>query len=166
MAAGKGVSIFAGLITLVGTFLFAWTTNGGAPVDTLSGLSVVNLQDMLDYTELLGDQMWMGYATMGLFLLTILSGLMIIIGGQVRFFSILFGLIAFAQGLIILLSVLTTNPIIADLVSIEEIMMSPQVVEDMIPYVLEITTDITVGQVLLISGGFFGIIGGLMSRDD
>lgn len=165
MSKGKGVSIFAGLITLVGTFALAWTSDGGTPPNTLSGLSVVNLQDMLNYTELLGDQMWMGYATMGLFLLTLLSGFMILLGGQVRFFSVLFGLIALGQGLIILLSVAISNPIISDLVTIEEIMMGPQLIDGSIPYIYEISTNVTLGQIVLITGGFFGIIGGLMSRD-
>ena len=164
MAAGKAFRAIGGILVLVATFGFAWMEFAGQYV---SGISVVQFQNFLDLASASPENAVTIYIMLGLFLGTVISGLMILIGIKVRFLAILFSLFPMALSIIMIIAYL------GDINSIDEInlifglaaLMDP-VVDGILPYFLEVYEGVTLGMILLASGGLVGLIGGLMSTED
>ncbi|MHA1339259.1 MAG: hypothetical protein ACTSRZ_07850 [Promethearchaeota archaeon] len=163
MSAGKTVRILGGIIVLIGTFGFSWLIDS---VITLSGFGIVNLQNFLDLAEI-SSKPWEIYLAMIFFVLTTISGIMIIIGVKARIFAILFGLIAFLMGLWFILGVSFEIDFIDNfgLIIIIGAADNP-VIEGILPYTFEIYDYISLGQVLLLIGGLLSFIGGCIKIED
>jgi hypothetical protein len=162
---GKTLSIVGGVFALLGTFVFAWTTW----VWPSSGYGILRIADILDaINAMTGSDQIIGWICFILFILTVISGLMILIGAKVKGLAIFFGLVALVMGLIMIMVMLL------DLGDLDFFMfeffifgMHDFLVTDVFPMVFQIgTTGIYLGQIFLLVGGLLGLIGGATTKKD
>lgn len=163
MAAGKALRAIGGILVLVSTFILAWMEFLGTYI---SGLSIVNFQQFIDAAEVSSEPMLIWLALIML-IGTVISGLMILIGIKVRFLAILFSLFPLVLGVLMILA------FAADIQAIDEFNLAfgllaaaDPLVDGVIPYYLDISDGISLGQILLAASGLVGLIGGFMKTED
>ena len=163
---GKTLAIIGGILALVGTFVFTWTNA------ITSGWGIINIVDSFNAVMGIVDPMdkTIAILILVLFVMTVLSGFMILIGSKVRFLAVLFGLAALLTGGVFIIWFLAYPDFLFDWVFTEALFaMSDPIIVDILPFMASITIDtitIVVGDVLLAVGGLLGIIGGLTKNSE
>jgi len=164
METGKLLSIIAGIMTLVATYLFSWIAIpiGGPPTTFYSnGYGIIrNLPNMFTDAESIGSALEIPgfaiYIIAGLLIVFLASGVLQILGTKHRAFVAIGTLFSLGIALILLLSTIevvdTANWVYYILGSDEPI------VENIIPLKILGLDAFDVGFYLLYAGGFVGIV--------
>ena len=164
MYKGKILSLVAGIITLVATFLFSWLAleiGAGDTVYFVNGIAILKkLPDLFTDAESLGSTLeipvFAFYIIAGIFALFLASGVLQILGMKHRFFVILGSMAALGIGSLLFLS---TIDVIDKANWVYYILGTEDpIIENIVPLtILELNT-FDIGLYLLIAGGVLGII--------
>lgn len=165
---GTKMSIIAGIITLVSTFLLTWYSFGSWYANGIGG--AVNLIDMVTQTSLygviLGIPAWAVYLVLILVVLTIISGVLQLAGASSKAAAIIGSVMPIFIGIILLLEsfgIYLGISFITGFPSLFE--TNTVVVAGILPFSYSIPViDTSIGLLLLLVGGFLGLISGFMER--
>jgi hypothetical protein len=157
---GKKIIIVAGILCLLGSFVFAWL---GDSSTVFNGLGIINIGEAINMLNSSGEPLfWIGFI---LGLLTIFSGIFILIGRKSRALPIIFGLVAFVQMLIIILLLFEIDiPYLSQAVAypVELFFLDP--IGGIFPILIEPFHEIGLGAYFLCAGGLLAFIGGLTNK--
>ena len=164
MYTGKILSLLAGIITLVATFLFSWLAleiGVGGTVYYVNGIGILkSLPDMFTDAESLGSTLeipvFAFYIIAGIFALFLASGVLQILGMKHRFFVILGTMAALGIGSLLFLS--TVN--IIDKANWVYYILGTEnpIIENIVPLTILELNAFDIGLYLLCAGGVLGII--------
>jgi len=168
MSAGKYLAILAGFLTLIGTYLFSFF--GTLPGDVASGIGFWQqlFQDASGMISSIVSGLtipeWGVYILIVIIILFLVSGFLQLIGVKSRIIVILFSLFPLGFGVVLLVNTYTSllGPNTAFTLSF---FGAPQLIENIIPYVLNLG-DLGLGTYLLLAGGVFGIVSGILPREE
>ena len=168
MGAGKYLAIVAGLLTILGTYLFAITGVSGGIVAG-SGIGVFqNLSLAFEFAEvsglLLGGTVVV-YILIILMIIFAISGFIQLAGIKSRAVIGIFSIFPLLIGIFVILfssSIIDTIQIDYMLALTREV----QIVEGAIPFILEINDGLALGTILILAGGFLGIVSAALPRED
>ncbi len=157
MGAGKALAIIAGLLVLAATFVLTW----GAPYQ--NGLVIITT-----FMSFISDLSLFGMLRIVVAILVLISGVLILIGAKVRILAIIGALLPLFIGITLLLNALGMNVIPAmvyDYIDLDIFRGSYVLVAGIIPFSYSIA-NFSVGSLVLLLGGFLGLISGFMGRKD
>jgi len=163
MRIGKVLSLVAGILTLLATFLFSWYSidGGGGTIYYAGGLGIIkNLPAMFTDAQGLGTTLGIPffalYIIAGIFILFLTSGVLQILGMKSRVPLIIGTVVALGIGSLIWLG---SANIIDRVVWIENILgTETPLIEGIIPLSLLGVDTIDIGTYLLYAGGIIGIV--------
>jgi hypothetical protein len=163
MGIGKILSMVAGIITLLATFLFSWyaVDNGGGTIYYAGGLGIIkNLPAMFTDAQGLGTTLGIPpfalYIIAGIFILFLVSGILQILGIKSRIPLIIGTVVVLGVGSLIWLGsadVINRVDWIVNILGTET-----PLIEGIIPMNLLGTDIIDLGTYLLYVGGILGIV--------
>jgi hypothetical protein len=161
---GKTLAIIGGILALLGTFVFTWTNV------IVSGWGIMNIVNSFNAVMGLSDQTQkiIQFIDLILFVMTVISGFMMLIGSKSRVLSVIFGLVAFIIGGLFIIQFLVDVAIIDDFAHIVATFgLSDPIVVDIIPYLVSFgSSGICLGSVVLAAGGLLGMIGGFTKNSE
>ena len=167
MAAGKILSLLAGILTIVATFFLSWVPEVVTPGYYVYGIGIVNnLPGMFTNADALGLILGIPgfaiYIIAGILIVFLISGVLQLIGIKSRAFAIIGSIFVLLIGILTLLGVLN---VVINLLWVENIFGAPApLVAGIIPYDLALGPA-SLGLYVLIAGGALGLIAGFMGRD-
>lgn len=168
MGAGKILSIIAGIITLLSTFLLVWFTGTvgleewGAHGAGLAMVIIKMFTEAAVYEIEMTVPIWAVYIIAVGAILFLIAGLFQLIGAKVKALAIIGSLFPLALGVIVILG---TFDVPLGMMDNLVFMLHPlEFVTDVLPYNLELA-NISIGTYGLLAGGLLGLISGFMSRD-
>ncbi|MFW9824087.1 MAG: hypothetical protein ACFFE4_14175 [Candidatus Thorarchaeota archaeon] len=166
MGAGKILSLIAGILTLLATFLFSWyaVDGGGGTIYYAGGLGIIkNLPAMFTNAEALGITLGIPgfalYIIAGIFILFLASGVLQILGIKSRIPLIIGTITVLGVGSLIWLGsadVINRVDWIVNILGTET-----PLVENVIPLSLGINM-IDIGVYILYAGGIIGIVAAVL----
>jgi len=170
MAAGKILSLLAGILTIVATFMLSWVSVAVPPTYYAYGIGIVrNLPAMFTNANalgvLLGIPEFAIYIIAGILIVFLLSGIFQIIGIKSRVLAIIGSIFVLLIGITTLLGVLNV------VVNIDWVINifgdSVPIIDGIIPFDLPLGPLVpgSLGLYVLIAGGALGLIAGFMGRD-
>ena len=170
--AGKKLLIIAGILTLLATFLFSWSTFAFGEINYLYGVGgISNAIDILIggtkyYRTRFQIPEWAIYVIAIIVIWLVASGFIQIIGRKSRKAGILGSIIPLLIGLVILLNALGL-PFIGGLIRILEVFGGTPVIEGLIPlHITILGRPEAIGTYLLLVGGILGLIGAKKNKSE
>jgi len=170
MGAGKFLSVLAGILTIVATYVLSWYAFMFFFVTVyVGGIGLIkNLPDMFTnpdaYATIFGLDTWVIYIIAVVMILFLISGIFQLAGVKSRALVIIGSILPILIGIYILLfgfGVLPTELNVYSFLFWD----SEPLIEGIIPLtILELDT-VDIGTYVLIAGGFLGLIGGFAGRD-
>ncbi|MHA2390750.1 MAG: hypothetical protein ACXAEX_02175 [Promethearchaeota archaeon] len=163
MSVGKKLSLIAGIITLVSTYLFSWYAidAGGGNIYYAGGLGIIkNLPTM--FTDAQGLETTLGipffavYIVAGVFILFLAAGILQILGIKSRALVIIGTLVSLGVGSLIWLG--SANVINASVWIQNMIGTNEPLVDGIIPWMILGIDTFDIGMYLLYAGGIIGIV--------
>lgn len=168
MGAGKILSIIAGIITLLSTFLLVWFT-GTPGIDEWGahgvGLAanVINMfSKAAEYENSMSIPIWAVYIIAVFAILFLIAGLFQLIGAKAKALAIIGSLFPLILGVIVLLG--EFNVIEGFMTNLDFILNPLEFVPGVLPYNLDLA-GVSIGSYGLLAGGLLGLISGFMSRE-
>lgn len=172
MGSGKKLLIIAGILTLLATFVFSWSTFRYGEIHYLYGVGgIYNVIDIFTigtkfYRRHLGLPEWAIYLIAIVVIWLVVSGLIQILGRKSRKIGIIGSIIPLIVGLIILLNVLGM-PFTGALMRIFQVFGDEPLVEGLIPLHIVIAGRVEAfGTYLLLAGGILGLIGAKKNKSE
>lgn len=168
MERGQVLSIIAGIITILATYLFSWLAVTIGTIYYVNGIGIiVNLPGMFTNAEALGTTLnipsFALYIIAGFFILFLISGILQIIGVKSRAVVIIGSIMPILLGVAALM---TSADIIPRNLWIQNILGTDQpLIAGIIPLQLLALEVVDIGAYLLFAGGAIGIIAGILPRD-
>ena len=168
MGAGKGLTIVAGILVLVATFLLSWFSVSGVPAHGLGLLN--NIGGMFSNAEGMatawGIPGFVPYILGGVFLFFLVSWLLILIGTKSRATAIIGSILPIFLGWAVIAGYFGIPP---DFMPYVAPFLGDEMIPGIIPYSLVLMTNSSVvslnlGSIILIAGGILGFISGCMKR--
>ena len=162
--AGKGMSIVAGIIILLGTFFFAMLQIGGLFYSGIGGaLNIIDLiTDTNTYAVILGIPSWAVYILLVVDILFIISGVLVLIGASSRATAIIGSILPLLIGLLLILDAFNVS-IGIDVISYLIIFQGTELISGIIPFNYELA-GASLGAFVLAVGGVLGLISGFLER--
>ena len=165
MAAGKILSLLAGILTIVATFVLSWVSVPGPYYAYGIGI-VKNLPAMFTNADglgiILGVPGFSLYIIAGILIVFLLSGIFQLIGIKSRVLAIIGSIFVLLVGILVLLGVFD---VLNKIAWVENIFGDPvPIIDGIIPYDL-VLGPASLGLYVLIAGGALGLIAGFMGRD-
>jgi len=166
MGAGKVLAIIAGIVTLLGTYVFAvW---GAAGIWAGSGIGfIMNLGDIFSSADTIaagmGIEVWLFYIYLTVFIVWLASGVLQLIGIKSRVVIIIFSLFPLAVGVMLVL--LAYTDILGLKSAFFTLVMAGEHYGDFFPIIVNLD-QLGLGVFFLLSGGVLGIISGILPRED
>ena len=164
MAPGKTLSLVAGIITLVATFLFSWIAleiGAGGDIYYANGIGIIkNLPAMFTDAESIGSTLeipvFAFYIIVGIFILFLASGVLQILGIKHRAFVLLGTIVSLGITTLLLLS---TVDVIDEALWVYYILGTEEpLVENIIPLTILGIGTLDIGMFVLYAGGIVGIV--------
>ncbi|KKL98160.1 hypothetical protein LCGC14_1827200 [marine sediment metagenome] len=164
MGAGKILAILGGLITILGTFVFALYGSTGI---VGSGLGfALNIPDLFTDAEFfavaIDIPVALFYVYLILFIIFLASGILQMVGAQSRAVGFIFSLFPLAVGLLFILLVYTE--ILGITSAFFAFFFIGEQFGDFFPILVKIG-DLSLGVYLVLAGGVLGILSVFMERD-
>ncbi len=162
MYVGKILSIIAGILTLIATFVFSWiAVDSGGVIYYANGFGIIkNLPDMFTDTEnleaVLDIPAFAFYIIAGVFILFLVSGVLQILGAIHRAPIIIGTLVVLCITSLLFLGsidLINREDWIVNILGIDE-----PLIEDIIPYQLLDVNQLDLGVYLLYAGGIVGLV--------
>lgn len=163
MGAGKVFCILGGIIALLSTFLFSFYSFEVMGFTYYGyGLGLfLNIGNIFASGEILFIIFTIVY------IISVISGLLIIIGLKSRAFAIIGAIFALFLGVLLLLNPGFQISLGPDLNASLVLFMADPLVAGIIPFDLQLGFGaVSLGTILLLAGGVLGLIGGIMGPDD
>ena len=166
MAAGKILSLLAGILTIVATFMLSWVSVAVPPTYYAYGIGIVkNLPAMFTNADALGVLLGIPgfaiYIIAGILIVFLLSGIFQLIGMKSRALAIIGSIFVLLIGILTLLGVLNI------VINIDWVINifgdSVPIIDGIIPFDL-VLGPASLGLYVLIAGGVLGLIAGFMGR--
>ena len=168
MGAGKILSIIAGIITLLSTFLLVWFT-GTMGLETWgahgAGLAMVMIKmftEAATYEIAMSVPIWAVYIIAVGVILFLIAGLFQLIGAKVKALAIIGSLFPLALGVIVILGTFDVVPGMMD--NLAFMLSDLEFEADVLPFDFPLAS-ISIGTYGLLAGGLLGLISGFMSRE-
>ncbi|NVM45968.1 MAG: hypothetical protein HWN79_13710 [Candidatus Lokiarchaeota archaeon] len=167
MGMGKILSLIAGIITIVATYLLSWVSVTLPPTFYAYGIGFIkNLPAMFTEAEalgiLLGVPGFVFYIIAGIGIVFLLSGIFQLIGMKSRVIGLIGSIFVLLMGIMLLLGTLN---IVINLDWVTNIFGdSAPIIDGIIPYDLPLGPA-SLGLYVLIAGGALGLIAGIMGPD-
>jgi len=168
MGAGKILSIIAGIITLLSTFLLVWFTGTGIYTGLNAhgaglAMNVLNMfQNAAAYEIDMSIPIWAVYIIAVGAILFLIAGLFQLIGAKVKALAIIGSLFPLALGVIVILGTFDVVPGMMD--NLAFMLSDLEFVADVLPFDFPLAS-ISIGTYGLLAGGLLGLISGFMSRE-
>ena len=159
MAVGKILIILGGLLTILGTYVFAVFLVSPGYVGSGLGFAM-RILDIIAIDP--GADAFAFYFMLVLFIAWLVSGVLQLVGLKVRILGFIFSLVPLAIGVIFLLFVYTE--ILGIMTWVFMILTSSEQIGGFYPILVDIGT-LGLGTYLLIAGGVLGLVGSIMPRD-
>lgn len=166
MGAGKYLAIFAALLTILGTYVFAmYSLSSGytaSAIGVMQGLDVT-FDSIGSYSAALGGT-WVAYILIIIMIIFSISGFIQFIGIKSRAGIFIFSLFPLVIGILITLTLYET----IDIIHVNYMMTIPndeQLIADVFPYLLELN-NLGLGTYFVLGGGFLGIISAILPREN
>ena len=166
MAAGKILSLLAGILTIIATFMLSWVSVSVPPTYYAYGIGIVkNLPAMFTNADalgvLLGIPGFVFYIIAGILIVFLLSGIFQLIGIKSRALAIIGSIFVLLIGILTFLGVLN---IVINIDWVVYIFGDPvPIIDGIIPFDL-VLGPASLGLYVLIAGGVLGLISGFMGR--
>lgn len=165
MESGKIFTILAGILTLLGTYVFAIYGLVGAYAGSGIGF-ITNLGDLFTNADaialLSGFDVWIIYLLTILFLIFLASGILQLLGVKSRVLGFIFSLFPLVVGFMIIL--LFYTDILGPTSGIFALYFIGEHFGDFFPIIVNLG-DVGLGAYLLVGGGVLGILGTFLPRD-
>ncbi len=164
MAAGKILTLLGGLLTILGTYVFALYGVTGV---VGSGIGFIqNIGELFGdadlYATSIDTPIWLFYIIMVLIIIFLVSGVLQMIGVQSRAVSLIFSLFPLGVGVMLMLLVYTD--ILGITSAFFTITFWGEQFGDVFPILIELG-DLAIGVYILIAGGALGLISVFLERD-
>ncbi len=165
MKSGQVLALLSGIITLLGTFVFA--IYGVAGLFAGSGIGfITNLGDLFTNAEgialFLGLDVWIIYLLTILFLIFLASGILQMLGVKSKVLGFIFSLFPLVVGFMIIIFFYTD--ILGPTTAVFTLYFIGEHFGDFFPIIVSLG-DVGLGAYLLVGGGVLGIIGTFLPRD-
>lgn len=165
MGAGKVLAIFAAVVTILGTFIFALF---GATGTVGSGLGFIESLDSIienaqDWADLLEIHIILYWFIVSLFFIFLVSGALQFIGVKSRVFLFIISLFPLGVGIMITLVFYTDA--LGNISTLFTLFMIGEQYGDIFPLLIEVG-DVAFGTFLLLGGGVLGIISAILPREE
>ncbi len=165
MEAGKFLALLGGILTLLGTYVFALYGSTGI---VGSGIGyILNIGDLFGEADslstLIDTPIGLYYVIVVLLIVFLASGVLQMIGSQSRAVSFIFSLFPLGVGLMLVLLVYTD--ILGTTSGFFTITFMGEQYGDFFPILINLG-DLGLGPYLLISGGVLGVISVFLTRED
>lgn len=168
MERGQTLSIVAGIITILATYLFSWYAINLGSIYYVNGLGIIaNLPGMFTNAETLGTILSIPffalYIIAGCFILFLISGILQIVGVKSRAVVIIGSIMPILIGIAVLMAsfdVIPRNLWIQNMLGTNQ-----PLIADIIPLKVLALEVVDIGAYLLFAGGAIGIIAGALPRD-
>ncbi|MFX0017616.1 MAG: hypothetical protein ACFFBT_05585 [Promethearchaeota archaeon] len=165
MKSGQVLALLSGIITLLGTFVFA--IYGLTGIVAGSGIGfITNLGDLFSNADaialFLGFDVWIIYLLTILFLIFLASGILQMLGVKSRVLGFIFSLFPLVVGFMIIIFFYTD--ILGPTTAVFTLYFAGEHFGDFFPIIVNLG-DVGLGAYLLVSGGVLGIIGTFLPRD-
>jgi len=165
MKSGKALALLSGIITIVGTYVFALYGGGG---NVGSGIGfIIQLPNLFGNTATiattLGWEVWVVYLVLILFIGFLAAGVLQIIGMANRAISFIFSLFPIAVGLMIIL--LAYTDVLGTASAFFQNFFEHTQIANIYPFLVPIDI-LALGVYLLMAGGALGIISAFLPRKD
>jgi hypothetical protein len=167
MGAGKYLAILAGLLTILGTWVFAlWGSTGavGSGVGFVVDLDTL-FADAETYATGLSLNIILYYLLIVLFLIFLAAGVLQLIGIKSRVAIIIFSLFPLTIGVIYLIVFYGPSDIFGNLTLFFTIVFLGEQYGDLFPFLVQLG-DVALGTYLLVAGGVLGIVSGILPREE
>lgn len=168
MAAGKILSVIAGIITLFATYVLSWVSVTVPPTFYAYGIGLIkNLPAMFTQADalgvLLGVPGFVLYIIAGIGIVFLLSGIFQLLGVKSRTFALIGSIFVLLMGIMLLLGTLNI------IINIDWVIYifgdSVPLIEGRVPFDL-VLGPASLGLYVLIAGGVIGLIAGIMGPED
>ncbi|MBD3193965.1 MAG: hypothetical protein GF317_02850 [Candidatus Lokiarchaeota archaeon] len=165
MNVGKLLAIIAGLLTIIGSYIFA-LYEGLAPNSVASAIGLFQgitlaFESADFYSTSLGG-LWIVYLLIILMIIFALSGVFQLIGVKSRAVILIFSLFPLGFGIVVILDMtMTLN--IAHIDYMMLLLTEQPLVDGLLPYLLNIG-NVGLGTYLIVAGGAIGIVSGMLTR--
>ena len=167
MAAGKILSLLAGILTIVSTFMLSWVSVAVPPTYYAYGIGIVkNLPAMFTNADALGVLLGIPgfaiYIIAGMLIVFLLSGIFQLIGMKSRVLGLIGSIFVLLIGILVFLGVFNI------VINIDWIIYifgdSVPIIDGIIPFDL-VLGPASLGLYVLIAGGALGLVAGIMGPE-
>ncbi len=167
MAAGKILSLLAGILTIVATFMLSWVSVAVPPTYYAYGIGIVkNLPAMFTNADTLGLVLgvpgFVFYILAGILIVFLLSGIFILIGMKSRVLGLIGSIFVLLIGILVFLGVFNI------VINIDWMVYifgdSVPIIDGIIPFDL-VLGPASLGLYVLIAGGALGLVAGIMGPE-
>jgi len=170
MGAGKILAILAGIVTLLGTYVFALFGSTGL-VGSGIGL-IMNIPELITEAEatatFFGIELWIYWIFIPLFIVWLVSGVLQLIGVKSRVVIIIFSLFPLTLGLVYMLALYMPEifgGVSGPLYALFTLASIGEQYGDIFPILVNLG-DVGLGVYLLLAGGVLGIVSGILPREE
>ena len=167
MAAGKILSLLAGILTIVSTFMLSWVSVAVPPTYYAYGIGIVkNLPAMFTNADALGVLLGIPgfaiYIIAGMLIVFLLSGIFQLIGMKSRVLGLIGSIFVLVIGILVFLGIFN---IVINIDWITNIFGdSVPIIDGIIPFDLPLGPA-SLGLYVLIAGGALGLVAGIMGPE-
>jgi len=167
MGAGKVLSILAGILTIVATFVLSWVSVNVPPVYYAYGIAIIfNLPTMFTSADALGATLGIPgfaiYIIAGILIVFLISGVFQLIGVKSRALAVIGSIFVLLIGVLTLLGIFN---LAINIDWVTNLFGTPDpIVAGIIPFDLPLGPA-SLGLYILLAGGALGLIAGFMGRD-
>ena len=167
MAAGKILSLLAGILTIVSTFMLSWVSVAVPPMYYAYGIGIVkNLPAMFTNADALGVLLGIPgfaiYIIAGMLIVFLLSGIFQLIGMKSRVLGLIGSIFVLVIGILVFLGIFN---IVINIDWITNIFGdSVPIIDGIIPFDLPLGPA-SLGLYVLIAGGALGLVAGIMGPE-
>jgi len=165
MKSGQVLALLSGIITILGTFVFAIYGVAGAFAGSGIGF-ITNLGDLFSNAEaialFLGLDVWIIYLLTILFLIFLVSGILQMLGVKSRVLGFIFSLFPLVVGFMIIIFFYTD--ILGPTTAVFTFYFIGEHFGDFFPIIVNLG-NVGLGAYLLVGGGVLGILGTFLPRD-
>lgn len=167
MAAGKILSLLAGILTIVSTFMLSWVSVAVPPTYYAYGIGIVkNLPAMFTNADALGVLLGIPgfaiYIIAGMLIVFLLSGIFQLIGMKSRVLGLIGSIFVLVIGILVFLGIFN---IVINIDWITNIFGdSVPIIDGIIPFDL-VLGPASLGLYVLIAGGALGLVAGIMGPE-
>ncbi|MFX1587320.1 MAG: hypothetical protein ACFFC1_04115 [Promethearchaeota archaeon] len=165
MKSGQVLALLSGIITLLGTFVFAIYGVTGSFAGSGIGF-ITNLGDLFSNADaialFLGLDVWIIYLLTILFLIFLVSGILQMLGVKSRILGFIFSLFPLVVGLMIIIFFYTD--ILGPTTAVFTLYFLGEHFGDFFPILVNLG-DVGLGAYMLVGGGVLGILGTFLPRE-